>query len=150
MRQVVFIMFFLFQMIRLRSKGGPINDDLEKSKDYLNANFADVIGQTRAYMATQGPIQSTFLAFWKMVREHNTQVIVMITDLFENGKVRRPKATFRLIMTSITNVQPHFLEENSLCDFLKFLSQPIMLDGFLNNRNLCLIHQVFLAIITLL
>ena len=83
---------------RLRSNGGPKNDDLEKSKDYLNANFVDVICQPRAYMANPGPIQSNFLSFWEMVREQNTKVIVIITIIFENGKVRRPKATSCLIM----------------------------------------------------
>jgi len=72
--------------VRLRSKGGPNNDDVEKAEDYLNANFVDGFRQPRAYIATQGPIQSTFSAFWKMVWEQNTQVIVMITHLFENGK----------------------------------------------------------------
>ena len=75
--------------VRLRSKGGSNNDDAnEKSEDYLNANFVDGFRQPRAYIATQGPIQSTFSAFWKMVWEQNTQVIVMITHLFENGKVK--------------------------------------------------------------
>ena len=59
----------------------------EDKDDYLNANFVDGFRQPRAYIATQGPIQGTFPAFWKMVWEQNTQVIVMITHLFENGKV---------------------------------------------------------------
>lgn len=77
--------------VRLRSKlatnldnGG---DESERSEDYLNANFVDGFRQPRAYIATQGPIQGTFAAFWKMIWEQNTQVIVMITHLFENGKV---------------------------------------------------------------
>ena len=68
--------------VRLRSKADEDKDD------YLNANFVDGFRQPRAYIATQGPIQGTFPAFWKMVWEQNTQVIVMITHLFENGKVR--------------------------------------------------------------
>ena len=67
--------------VRLRSKADEDKDD------YLNANFVDGFRQPRAYIATQGPIQGTFPAFWKMVWEQNTQVIVMITHLFENGKV---------------------------------------------------------------
>ena len=72
--------------MRLRSKASSNNDDSEK-EEYLNANFVDGFRQPRAYIATQGPIQGTFAAFWKMIWEQNTQVIVMITHLFENGKV---------------------------------------------------------------
>ena len=68
--------------VRLRSKATDEDKD-----DYLNANFVDGFRQPRAYIATQGPIQGTFACFWKMVWEQNTQVIVMITHLFENGKV---------------------------------------------------------------
>ena len=57
-------------------------------EEYLNANFVDGFRQPRAYIATQGPIQGTFASFWRMVWEQNTRVIVMITHLFESGKVR--------------------------------------------------------------
>ena len=94
-------MSFLFQMITLlswlilRSIRSPINDDLKKSKnlDHLHANFLDFIGQIREHMA-----------FGKMMQDQNTQVIVIITHLFEHGKVGRPKATSRLIVNSTTNV----------------------------------------------
>ena len=77
--------------VRLRSKGSSKDDEAEDQggEDYLNANFVDGFRQPRAYIATQGPIQGTFAAFWKMVWEQNTQVIVMITHLFENGKVKK-------------------------------------------------------------
>ena len=75
--------------VRLKSKSHSNNEEAEKSEDYLNANFVDGFRQPRAYIATQGPIQGTFGAFWRMIWEQNTQVIVMITHLFENGKVSR-------------------------------------------------------------
>ena len=77
--------------VRLRSRvtgGGSSNlDTLSNKEEYLNANFVDGFRQPRAYIATQGPIQGTFSGFWRMVWEQNTRVIVMITHLFENGKV---------------------------------------------------------------
>ena len=87
--------------VRLRSKGSN-NDEVEKSEDYLNANFVDGFRQPRAYIATQGPSQGTFSAFWKMVWEQNTQVIVMITHLFENGKVSQQSTGIRRKILPLT------------------------------------------------
>ena len=59
-----------------------------KEKDeYLNANFVDGFRRSRAYIATQGPMQSTQNLFWRMVFEQDVKIIVMITHLFEGGKV---------------------------------------------------------------
>jgi protein tyrosine phosphatase len=42
---------------------------------------------TRKYIAAQGCMQNTVSDFWQMVWQENCSVIVMLTELSENGKV---------------------------------------------------------------
>lgn len=54
---------------------------------FINANFVNSVGDVR-YIATQGPKEETYDHFWRMVWEHNSQLIVMATGLEEGGRIK--------------------------------------------------------------
>ena len=78
--------------------------DMITGSDYINASYIDVsflqvnwklidnidtqgYGETRAYIAAQGPMATTVNDFWRMVWEHNVATIVMLTRIVEDNKV---------------------------------------------------------------
>eukprot|EP00076_Gallus_gallus_P035458 XP_025000996.1 receptor-type tyrosine-protein phosphatase delta isoform X20 [Gallus gallus] len=57
-----------------------------EGSDYINASFADGYRQQKAYIATQGPLAETTEDFWRMLWEHNSTIVVMLTKLREMGR----------------------------------------------------------------
>uniref|UniRef100_A0A9J8ATV7 protein-tyrosine-phosphatase n=1 Tax=Cyprinus carpio carpio TaxID=630221 RepID=A0A9J8ATV7_CYPCA len=57
-----------------------------EGSDYINASFIDGYRQQRAYIATQGPLAETTEDFWRMLWEHNSTIVVMLTKLREMGR----------------------------------------------------------------
>ncbi|XDV49472.1 hypothetical protein PO909_018712 [Leuciscus waleckii] len=58
----------------------------EYESDYINASFIKGAVKNKLYIATQGPVSSTVVDFWRMIWQHNVKVIIMACREFEMGK----------------------------------------------------------------
>ncbi|XP_052128829.1 tyrosine-protein phosphatase Lar isoform X4 [Frankliniella occidentalis] len=57
-----------------------------EGSDYINASLIDGYRQRGAYIATQGPLPHTAEDLWRMLWEHNSTIVVMLTKLKEMGR----------------------------------------------------------------
>ncbi|KAM9110882.1 tyrosine-protein phosphatase non-receptor type 22 isoform 3-T3 [Megaptera novaeangliae] len=58
----------------------------DEDSSYINANFIKGVYGPKAYIATQGPLPTTVLDFWRMIWEYSVLIIVMACMEFEMGK----------------------------------------------------------------
>uniref|UniRef100_A0A8C3VTW3 protein-tyrosine-phosphatase n=1 Tax=Catagonus wagneri TaxID=51154 RepID=A0A8C3VTW3_9CETA len=58
----------------------------DEDSSYINANFIKGVYGPKAYIATQGPLPTTVLDFWRMIWEYSILIIVMACMEFEMGK----------------------------------------------------------------
>lgn len=58
----------------------------DETTEYINANYIKGPKDTlNYYIACQAPLDNTISDFWRMIWEQNSKVIIMATDLEENG-----------------------------------------------------------------
>ncbi|GAB0200005.1 lysine-specific demethylase 9 [Grus japonensis] len=66
---------------------------------YINANFIKGVYGPRAYIATQGPLPTTVIDFWRMIWEYEVLTVVMACMEFEMGKEAEEKKNEYVIRT---------------------------------------------------
>ncbi|XP_036259213.1 receptor-type tyrosine-protein phosphatase kappa-like [Molothrus ater] len=55
---------------------------------YINASYVDTYRNPRFFIAAQGPLAGTVVDFWHMIWQEKTSVIVMLTGLVEQNKIK--------------------------------------------------------------
>ncbi|XP_076470387.1 receptor-type tyrosine-protein phosphatase epsilon-like isoform X2 [Babylonia areolata] len=58
----------------------------EEATDYVNASFIDGYHTEKAYIAAQGPKETTAGDFWRMIWQEKVTALVMLTNLRERGR----------------------------------------------------------------
>ena len=56
--------------------------------DYINANYVHGYKHPNMYIACQGPVPKSMAAFWQMVWENKSEVVVMVTNEVEGDPPR--------------------------------------------------------------
>uniref|UniRef100_A0A2K6F4J6 protein-tyrosine-phosphatase n=1 Tax=Propithecus coquereli TaxID=379532 RepID=A0A2K6F4J6_PROCO len=85
----------------------------DEDSSYINANFIKGVYGPKAYIATQGPLSSTLLDFWRMIWEYSVLIIVMACMEFEMGKEAEKRKSDYVIRTlkakfnSVSVIFPH-------------------------------------------
>ena len=62
--------------------------NIEEENDYINGSYIRVPYKEKTYISTQTPKAETIFDFWRMVYFQESPLILMLTNLREEGKVK--------------------------------------------------------------
>lgn len=63
-------------------------NDHNGGTDYINANYISGYKAKKMYIAAQGPVPASIYAFWQMLMEQQSNIIVMVTNLTEGSRLK--------------------------------------------------------------
>ncbi|XP_064386146.1 uncharacterized protein LOC135334769 isoform X3 [Halichondria panicea] len=66
----------------------PIPGQEDCQSDYINASYVDGFDKPNKFIASQGPLPNTLVDFWRMMWQERPPIIVMLTNLKENNKIK--------------------------------------------------------------
>ncbi|XP_064386166.1 uncharacterized protein LOC135334779 [Halichondria panicea] len=66
----------------------PIPGQEDCQSDYINACYVDGYKKPKKFIATQGPLPGTLVDFWRLMWQERPPIIVMLTNLMENNKIK--------------------------------------------------------------
>ncbi|OLL25868.1 Tyrosine-protein phosphatase non-receptor type 1 [Neolecta irregularis DAH-3] len=93
--------------------------------DYVNASFCHALDGKNRYIATQGPLPSTFEDFWRIVWDQRVWVIVMLTTIEEAGQIK---------------CHNYWNDEKMGCFIIRNISTNIVANGTIICRRFSLSH----------
>ncbi|XP_068393764.1 receptor-type tyrosine-protein phosphatase V-like [Eschrichtius robustus] len=87
--------------------------DGEPHSDYVNASVIPGYTRPQGFITTQGPLKKTLEDFWRLVREQQVRVVVMLTVGMQNGRVMLCEHYWPADSTPVTHghITVHLLAE---------------------------------------
>lgn len=88
----------------------------------LHFTFQGYSGEDE-YIACQGSKEETTYDFWRMVDQYNINIIVMLTQLIEKGKVNSSIADIIHTTLFLSRIDPLFFRKNVI-NTIRLLGKP--------------------------
>ncbi|KAI3388044.1 hypothetical protein SNEBB_008850 [Seison nebaliae] len=114
--------------------------------DYINANYVDGYQQEKAYINTQGPLQETIADFWEMIWEQQVLVILMLTRLMENERIKCseywPAKIGEIFLVGPLQIKTTEVDRSSNSFHFTYFDVFDTSKAYLPSRRVCHVHYI--------